>query len=125
MKRMIRDIDHMYDIFGMANLNPQKSGLSVIIWSDHSGITRKVSHRDTPRIKVGTHEHWVSVTIEPNPVIKERSKKIPDNIMPKIQEGIDYVGRNYDVFLKHYLDTDFSFDDEALFEELRKRGEYK
>ena len=42
-----------------------------------------------------------------------------------IQDGIRYVGRNYDLFLKHFMDIDFSFDDEDLFNALRNRGEYK
>lgn len=45
--------------------------------------------------------------------------------MEDIEEGIDYVSRNYDLFLKHFMDTDFSFDDEALFDALRERGEYR
>lgn len=29
------------------------------------------------------------------------------------------------IFLKYYNDTDFSFDDEELFKELRSNGQYK
>lgn len=109
----------------MAYLNPRKSGVSVIIWSDHSGAIRKVSHSDTPRIWIGTDQDWVSVTISDSPVIKTKSGNIKKSVMDKISKGIDYVSRNYDLFLKHYYDTDFSFDDEDLFYALRERGEYK
>ena len=109
----------------MANLNPQKSGVPVIIWSDHSGCTRKVSHRGTPWIKIGEENYSVSVTIEPHPIIKAKSRRLKKSELDKIQQGIEYVGRNYDLFLKHFDDTDFSFDDEDLFNELRKRGEYR
>lgn len=122
MKLLVRTNE---DIFGMANLNPQRSNLPVIIWSDHAGCERKVSHRGTPRIKLGTKDYSVSVTIEPNPIIKAKSGKIKKSEMDKIQQGMDYVGRNYDLFLKHYNDTDFSFDDEDLFNALRERGEYR
>lgn len=116
---------HDNDVFGMANINPNRSGIPVIIWSDHSGCIRKVSHRGTPRIKIGTQNYSVSVTIEENPVIKAKSGKIKKSELDKIQQGIDYVSRNYDLFLKHYYDTDFSFDDEDLFNALRERGEYR
>lgn len=122
MKRHIRNED---SIFGMANLNPQKSGLPVVIWADHAGVQRYVSHNNIPRVKIGIDDHWVSVSISADPKILAQSNNIPANIMSKIQEGIEYVKRNYDVFLKHYMDTDFSFDDEDLFNELRDRKQYK
>ena len=112
------------DIFGMANLNPKKTGLSVIIWSDHAGITANRPHND-PRVKIGNANGQVSVSIEPQPKILAKSKNLKKSDMVAIQEGINYVGRNYDLFLKHFMDTDFSFDDEDLFNALRKRGEYK
>ena len=48
-----------------------------------------------------------------------------DKVMKKIKEGIDYVARNYDLFLKHYNDTDDSFTDLTLMKELAKRGDFK
>lgn len=113
-------------VFGMANLNPNKTGLPVIIWSDHSGISRNKKDIDS-RIKIGVNNSGpsVSVTIEQNPRILAKSKNIKKSDMKKLQEGIDYVGRNYDLFLKHYQDTSFDFDDEDLFNALRERGEYK
>lgn len=113
-------------VFGMANLNPNKTGLPVIIWSDHSGIFRNKKDNDS-RIKIGINNSGpsVSVTIEQNPRILAKSKNIKKSDMKKLQEGIDYVGRNYDLFLKHYQDTSFDFDDEDLFNALRERGEYK
>lgn len=113
-------------VFGMANLNPNKTGLPVIIWSDHSGISRNKKDNDS-RIKIGVNNSGpsVSVTIEQNPRILAKSKNIKKSDMKKLQEGIDYVGRNYDLFLKHYQDTSFDFDDEDLFNALRERGEYR
>jgi hypothetical protein len=45
--------------------------------------------------------------------------------MKNIQEAMKYVGRNYDLFLKHWNDTDYSYDEDDLKNDLRKRGEYK
>ena len=112
------------DIFGMANLNPNKTGLHVIIWSDHGGAYNN-RHHNEPRIKIGTSEGSVSTTISPNPRILSKSKNIKKSLQSKIDEGIEYVGRNYDLCLKHFNDSDFSFDDEDLFQALRDRGEYK
>lgn len=114
------------DVFGMTNVTPKKSGLPVSIWSDHSGITRSVLHKDTPRAKVSYGNIVISISIEENPqILAPKAKKIPKDVMKKLQEGIDYFSRNYDLFLKHYLDQDDSFDDEDLFNALRERKEYK
>lgn len=112
-------------VFGMANLVPKKTGLSVDIWSDHKGINRNVSHGNTPRIKITVGSYTVSVTIEENPVIKAESRHGTKSQKNAVKEAMKYIGRNYDVFLKHYMDTDDSFDDESLFNALRERGEYK
>ena len=113
-------------VFGMANLSPKRSGLSVNIWSDGSGILRTVSHSETPRVKIGYLDgRGVSVTIEAEPEIKAQSQDIKKSEMNAIEEGIKYVSRNYDLFLKHYMDTDGSYDDDDLTDELRARGEYR
>ena len=113
-------------IFGMANLNPQRSGLgNIVIWSDHGGISRNVKH-NLPRIKMTANDASLVVSIEPIPIIL--SKRGIDKISDArriFKDGIDYVGRNYTTFLKHFNDTDFSFDDEDLYAELRSKGEYK
>ncbi len=122
MKRYIKSSDA---ILGMANLSPKRTNLPVVIWADHNGVDRTVSHRESPRIKITKDNHSISISIEEEPKILAQSGNIPANAMQDLQEGIDYVKRNWDIFLKHYLDTDFSFDDDDLKDELRKRGEYK
>lgn len=114
------------DIFAMSNLNPKRTNLPVIIWIDHSGVGRKVSHRESPRVKISKDDYEISVSIEEHPQIKAKSdSKIPKVVMDDLQQGIDYVARNWDIFLKNYEDTDFSFDDDDLKDELRARGEYR
>ena len=108
----------------MANLNPKKSGLPVIIWSDHSGVSRKIRHNE-PRVKIGKNDHWAEISISDKPKILSHSSDIKKSEMDDIQKGIEYVARNYDIFLKHFYDTDYEFDDEALFNALRERGEYR
>ena len=122
MKILIRRSD---DIFGMANLVSRRTGLSVDIWSDHKGGSRKVSHSGAPRIKITRPNCSVSVTIEQNPQVKAKSGRIKQSDKLAFQEAMSYMGRNHDLFLKHYLDKDDSFDDEDLFNALRERGEYK
>ena len=87
-------------VFGMANLNPKKTGLSVVIWSEHAGIERKKKYNDA-RVKLGLPGNGpsVSISIESEPKILARSKNIKNSDMKKIQKGIEYVGRNYDLFL--------------------------
>ena len=125
MKRLILK-DTLNDVFGMANLIPRRTGLHANIWSEHSGILYNVSHKNTPRVKIKSGEYQVSVSIEEIPQIIVENISHPkksDEIC--VKEAIDYIGRNYDVFLKHYLDKTDDFDDEDLFDSLRQRGEYK
>lgn len=112
------------DIFGMANLNPKKTKLKLIIWADHSGIQRKVSHRNTPKVKIGNNDFRVSALISDKPVILDQSRKLKVSEQHNVEDAMDYVAQNNDLFLKHYLDTDFNFDDEDLFNALRERGDY-
>lgn len=113
-------------IFGMSDLNPRKTGLKVIIWADHSGINRQVSHSNTPRVKIGKNfESFVTVSIKDEPKIVGKSKGLKKSDMDAIQEGMKYVSRNRDLFLKHFQDTDGSYDDEDLYNDLRSRGDYK
>ena len=44
--------------------------------------------------------------------------------MKKIKDAMKYVGRNYDIFLKHYNDTNNEFRDIDLFKALAERGDY-
>lgn len=122
MKLLIDD----YNIFGMANLNPQKSGLdNIVIWSDHGGIQRRVGHRNTPRVKLGIGRAEIVISISDHPKLLAKNKYVNSHILSKFKPGIEYVSRNFEIFSKHFNDTTFEFDDEALFEALRKKGEYK
>ena len=112
-------------VFGMANLVPKKTGLSADIWSEHKGVSRNVSHKNSPRLKITKGNYTVSVTISDNPQIKAESRRGSQSEKSAIKEAMKYVARNYDIFLKHYMDPDDSFDDEDLFNALRERGEYK
>lgn len=56
--------------------------------------------------------------------VKTQSCGIKKSDMTKLREDMKYVARNYDLFLKHFMDTDFTFDDEDLFNALRSRGDY-
>lgn len=107
----------------MANLNPNRSGLPVIIWADHGGASRKVRH-NIPRVTIGINNYWASVSISEYPEILSHSRRMKKEEMNNIEKGIQYVARNYDLFLRHYNDTTWEFDDEELLTELRNRGEY-
>lgn len=129
MKRWIHidaEAAQLDQVFGMANIVPKRSGIAADVWSDHKGIERQVSHRGCPRAKISYQGHEISVSIEAQPqILAPANLDVKKGIMKKLQEGMDYVGRNYDLFLKHYNDISDEFDDEALFAALRNRGEYK
>lgn len=112
-------------LFEMANLSSKRTGLSVSIWSDGDCIHRQVKH-NIPRIKIGKRGLFsISVSIEEHPRILAKSRNISQSDLLSASEAIDYIGRNYDLFLKHYNSTDEEYDDDDLKEDLRKRGEYK
>ena len=66
MKKLLISDKYLYDydyIFGMANLSMKRTGLSVIIWSDHGGVARNKKDK-RPRFKVGTNNDQVSVSLD-------------------------------------------------------------
>lgn len=108
----------------MANLVKSKSGLDVEIWSENKGVLRNVAH-SVPRVKLAG-DYRISASIEPSPRILAKPSGVSmDKAKRDFRKGLEYVGDNYDIFLKHYNDTDDSFDDEDLFNALRERGVYK
>lgn len=111
-------------LFEMANIVKSKSGLDVDIWSEHRGVERNVPH-NLPRIKLSTSDASIVISIEPQPELLALSNINEKNAKRVFSKGIKYVGDNYDLFKKHYMDLDDSFDDEMLFAALRERGVYK
>lgn len=113
--------------FGMANLNPLKSGLRVHILSNNQGVTRNKCN-GCPSVIIIEGKAAISVSIEKEPCVlnpKNWKKRFNNSIVTDFERAIQYVGRNFDLFQKHYNDIDGSFDDESLFSELRCRGEYQ
>ena len=115
------------DIFAMANVNKRRTGLNVNIWSDGQGVLRNKSDV-IPRVKLIDGDDEISISIEETPRVlapKDWEHKFKKSTIKNFEDGIDYVARNYDLFLRHYMDTDLSFDDQDLFLELQNRGEFK
>lgn len=110
--------------FGMADLNPKKTKLPVVIRAEHNGVSRNVSHRNTPRVKIGIGSSWQSYSIESEPKLLRSSNHLKKSELSAIKKGVDYLKRNHDLFLLHFMDTDFEFDDDDLKDALRERGDY-
>ncbi len=95
--------------------------LHVHIWSKWGGAY-KPKKNGQPNIIIGRFEYGnryiILVTISSSPKIIAKTPNITDEQMKNLEEGINYVSRNYDLFLKHY---NSQFDDVELFEALKKR----
>ena len=124
MKRLIKSSE---DIMAMANVNKRRTGLNVNIWSDGQGCLRNKPDV-IPRVKLVKDDESISVSISENPQVlapRNWESKFKKTTVDDFKEGIEYVKKNSDLFLAHYMDKDLSFDDEELFMQLRKRGCYK
>ena len=108
------------NLIGAAHLTSIRSGLSVELWSHHGGVEQTI-----PIIQIMSIDLCVYVSISENPKILMYTREMSDLEQKDIDDAVDYIRRNYDLFLKHYTDTDFNFDDEDLFNALRERGEYR
>lgn len=116
---MVRIIEENEIITEMANLTARRTGLpTVTIWSEQKGELRNKPDNDK-RVKITGPGYEVSVSIEEEPRILAKTKNI------KIKEAMKYIGRNHDLFLKHYQSSEDEYDDDDLKDDLRKRGEYK
>ena len=123
VEETIRLITENEILIEMANIDTKGSHLQADIWSDHNGISRNKKDKQ-PRVKIGTSNSEVSVSIEKEPKILAQTKNIKQSDMKKIKDAMKYVGRNYDLFLKHYNDTNNEFRDIDLFKALAERGDY-
>ena len=112
-----------------AMLSIRRTGLKVNIWSkwDFTKISK-----EKPNIIIGRAEYWkryiIIVTISPNPKVIAKTPNITEEQKQELEEGIKYVARNYDLFLKHYTNNgnnEAGFDDEDLINALKEKGEYK
>ena len=77
------------------------------------------------RVLVEGIERAQLVSLEENPKILAKSGKIKHSDIKDIEDAIDYVCRNLDLFLKHFKMSAFEYDDDDFKDDLRKRGEYK
>lgn len=108
----------------MANITKKHTQLSLDIWSEHKGVERNKKDK-LPRVKVGNKDFQVSITIEKNPKVLATSKHLKQSELNQIQQAKEYIGSNYDLFLKHYNDIHDEFEDIDLVQALKERGVYK
>lgn len=108
----------------MLNLTPKRTGLKVIIWSEQNGESRNKSNK-IPSVKITGKDYEISISLEESPRELTRSGKIEQKDEKDIQNAIDYISKNLDLFLRHFKTSPLEFDDDDLKEELRKRGYYK
>lgn len=123
VEETIRLITENEILMEMASLSPKRTHLQATIWSDNNGVSRNKKDKQ-PRVKISISDIEVSVSIEPEPKILAQTKNIKQSDMKKIKDAINYVGRNYDLFLKHYNSSNDIFDDYDLFKTLAERGDY-
>ncbi len=119
-------LDTFFDWTAM--LSPRRTGLKVNIWSKWN-VSESLKE---PNIIIGRAEYWnryiIVVTISSTPKIIAQTSNITDEQKQELKEGIKYVARNYDLFLKHYNNDGNNgkdFDDEDLIKALKEKGEYK
>ncbi len=119
-------LDTFFDWTAM--LSPRRTGLKVNIWSKWN-VSESLKE---PNIIIGRAEYWnryiIVVTISSNPKIIAQTSNITDEQRKDLEEGIKYVAKNYDLFLKHYNNDENDgeeFDDEDLINALKERNEYK
>lgn len=109
------------DDFGAACLNPKRLG-SAEIRSIHNGFHR--SDYAVPCVEICVDRIVLYVSLLDFKIMdigflanEEEEKSINDSL--------DIIKRNSDLFLKHYYDTKDEFDDMDLFKALAERGDYK
>lgn len=112
-----------------ATLSFRVTGLKVNIWSKWDVAE---TSDEKPNIIIGRGEYWnryiIVVTISSTPKIIAQTPNITDEQKKDLEEGIKYVARNYELFLKHYNNEGNNgkdFDDEDLIQALEEKGEYK
>ena len=106
-----KDLNESESLFEMTNLTPKRTGLNVIILSEQNTEIKNKSSKE-PKFKIIGKDYSISC-------------KIKHSDIKDIEDAIDYVCRNLDLFLKHFKMSAFEYDDDDFKDDLRKRGEYK
>ena len=119
-----KDLNESESLFEMTNLTPKRTGLNVIILSEQNTEIKNESSKE-PKFKIIGKDYSISYSLVENPKILAKSGKIKHSDIKDIEDAIDYVCRNLDLFLKHFKMSAFEYDDDDFKDDLRKRGEYK
>ena len=113
--------------FFMCTLTPENTGLDLYLSMDDTGGMGRTNNAPRVWIHSGyntTYQCEAIVTIELKPkVLVEKCIKRGDR--KKIKSVMDYVGRNHDLFLKHYFYNKTKFYNSDLFDTLEANGELK
>lgn len=132
MKNIYKDVSNNFQdmriitereiLLEMSDLSPKDTGLKVVIWSENNGTKRKNKDKKE-RVKLESRSGAeVSISIESKPRVLASTKNIKQNDQKAFEEAMQYVGKNYDLFLKHYTSSVFDYDIDDLKNDLMKRG---
>lgn len=117
-------------LYEMADLSRKRTGLKVNIWVDHGANNFRNIEHDTNRLKLGIrNEFEVEISLDDMEIKsyypKDLYTKKGSNKTQAIDEGIEYIRKNKELFQKCLDDKDEEYDEDDLKDDLRRRGFYK
>lgn len=83
------------NLYEMANISKDRTGLPYDIWIDSAGSSRSVKH-NSPRIKVAVDKELIPISISEHPEI------LIDKSIPHESDLIKFIIDNQEIFLKHW-----------------------
>jgi len=102
MKEMMVKIGCMEkdNLFEMANIYPEDTGLKCIVWAQSASPTNHGQH-NTPRIKIQIENNMIPVSIEENPKVLANgtNQRIDAKLFNDI---VRWIKLNKDILLQYY-----------------------
>jgi len=108
MEKLRRYNSNKKELFEMANISKEKTGLPVMVWISYQ--TGKEKH--SARIKIRLNDEWIPITISDKPEVKSKEIKGKSKVINSV---IDWIVLNKNVLLKYWnakgkLGIDFVLD---------------
>lgn len=105
------------ELYEMANIQPNRTGISSIIYATFNG--REEGFKHSARVKIKTNEGFIPIQLEPVQIPKSINiNKYSKETISKINEALEYIKNNVDLFLQHW---NGQIDDADLILSLEKR----
>ena len=87
------------ELYEMANIQPNRTGIKAVLYSKYDGVNTE--NNTVPKIIAKINNESFSIKLKPVK-IETNTTKLPIDVIYKINEILEYINRNEDLFIEHW-----------------------